>query len=139
MNKNPKIFKELSDKKITREILSYGIFGILTTVISIVTYHICFYTFSISNIISEIVSWVISVLFAYVTNRLWVFGEKNNNIVKQMSEFFLCRLATGLLGLLIMFVGVDVLGLEGGIIKIISSFLVIVINYVASKLFIFKK
>lgn len=126
------------NKKITREIILYIIFGVLTTVISIVTYNLCFYTFRITNAVSEIISWILSVLFAYVTNRIWVFQNTNTNIPKEMSEFFLCRLLTGVLGLLIMVIGVDILRYEGGIIKVISSFIVIVLNYMASKLYIFR-
>lgn len=127
------------NKKITREIILYGIFGVLTTLINILAYNVCYYTLNVSNVVSTAVAWFLSVAFAYVTNRIWVFESDCNNTLKEAFEFFICRLATGILDILIMHICVDVYNLEGGIIKILSNVLVIVLNYLASKLYIFKK
>lgn len=127
------------NKKITREIFWYVFFGVLTTLINIVAYWILYYGISVSNTLSTIIAWVLSVIFAYVTNRLWVFEKGNKSTLKEATEFFMARVSTGVLDLLIMHLFVEVLLLEGGIIKILSNVIVIVLNYLLSKLFVFKK
>ena len=57
-------------------IILYGIFGVLTTIINIVTYALCYDMFNISNVVSNIIAWVLSVLFAFITNKIWVFESK---------------------------------------------------------------
>lgn len=127
------------NKKITREIFWYVFFGVLTTLINIVAYWILYYGISVTNTISTIIAWVLSVIFAYVTNKLWVFEKGNKSTLKEATEFFMARVSTGVLDLLIMHLFVEVLLLEGGIIKILSNVIVIVLNYLLSKLFVFKK
>ena len=127
------------NKKITREIFLYVVFGALTTLINIVSYSLLYYSFGVSNTLSTIISWVLSVVFAYVTNKIWVFESKNKSTIKEAAEFFLSRLSTGLFDLLVMYIFVELLMLEGGIIKVISNVLVIILNYLLSKLFVFKK
>ncbi len=127
------------NKKITREIFWYVFFGALTTLINTVAYWILYYGISASNTTSTIISWLLAVVFAYVTNKLWVFEKGNKSTLKEATEFFLSRISTGILDLLIMYVGVELLFFEGGIIKIISNVVVIILNYILSKLFVFKK
>ena len=123
-------------------IILYGIFGVLTTLINIVSYSLFYSVFGVSNVISNIIAWVISVLFAFITNKLWVFESKSFEFKLFMAElgnFTLCRLATGLLDLGIMFVGVDLLKGPAIILKVVSNIIVIILNYVMSKVFVFKK
>ena len=127
------------NKKITREIVLYVFFGALTTLINILSYWLCYYVLSISNTVSTIISWFFSVVFAYFTNRVWVFESKNKSGVKESINFFLLRISTGLFDLLVMYTGVELLNFEGGMVKIISNAIVIVLNYIVSKLFVFKK
>lgn len=127
------------NKKITREIFWYVFFGALTTLINTVAYWILYYGISVSNTTSTIISWLLAVVFAYVTNKLWVFEKGNKSTLKEATEFFLSRISTGILDLLIMYVGVELLLFEGGIIKILSNVVVIILNYLLSKLFVFKK
>ena len=127
------------NKKITREIFLYIFFGALTTLINIVSYSLLYYNFGITNTASTIISWVLSVLFAYVTNRVWVFESDNKTKIKEAGEFFLARISTGVLDLLVMYVGVELFCLEGGMLKIISNVIVIILNYLFAKLFVFKK
>ncbi len=127
------------NKKITREIFLYVFFGALTTLINIVVYWLLYYGLSVSNTASTIISWLLSVLFAYVTNKAWVFEKGNKPAIKEAAEFFASRVSTGVLDLLIMYVFVEVLLFEGGIIKLLSNVIVIVLNYLLSKLFVFKK
>lgn len=123
-------------------IILYGIFGVLTTVINIGVYGVLYSGLGVSNVISNVIAWVISVLFAFITNKLWVFESKSFNFklfVKELGSFTVCRVATGVLDLGIMFVGVDLLKGPAIILKITSNIIVIILNYVMSKIFVFKK
>lgn len=120
------------------ELLLYGIFGVLTTLLNIFIYWLMTRIFTLGVVSSTIIAWVIAVLFAYYSNRKFVFHSKNSSIIAEASEFFMCRLATGIMDVIIMFVFVDVLGLYDVIIKTLSNIAVIILNYIASKLFIFK-
>ena len=123
-----------------REIILYLFFGGCTTLVNIVSYYICS-RIGMGTAVSTVIAWVLSVLFAYVTNRKYVFESRAFGfvpILKETAGFFLCRLATGLLDLAIMVVFVDFLHFNDMIIKILSNIIVIVLNYVASKLLIFK-
>lgn len=125
-----------------KELVLYLVFGAGTTVINIVVYYICAHPLKLNTVISTCVAWVVSVLFAYVTNKIWVFESKSTQmdvIVKEIVSFFSCRLLTGLLDVAWMFVFVDILSFNDMCMKIVSNVIVIVLNYVASKLLIFKK
>ena len=123
-------------------IILYGIFGVLTTVINIGVYGVLYSGLGVSNVISNVIAWIISLLFAFITNKLWVFESKSFNFklfVKELGSFTVCRVATGVLDLGIMFVGVDLLKGPAIILKIASNIIVIILNYVMSKIFVFKK
>ena len=125
-----------------KELISYGIFGVLTTVINIAVYTVCYNLLGISNVVSNVIAWILSVLFAYVTNKIWVFESKATEwkvLIYEMGSFFGCRLATGLLDLAIMYVTVDKLALNSTLMKCVSNVIVIIANYIFSKLVIFKK
>lgn len=124
-----------------RSIILYIIFGGLTTLINIIVYYLCSHIGGFSTITSNVIAWILSVLFAYITNRKWVFESQNNErnmIVKEMTSFFGCRLATGVMDVVIMYITVDMLGLNGLIMKCLSNVIVIIVNYIASKVIIFK-
>ncbi len=127
-----------------KEIIMYLVFGVLTTVVSLVTYYLL--TLTILNAenalqlqIANIISWIVSVAFAYVTNRKYVFDSKNKNILKEVGSFVGGRVVTLMLDMLIMFIFVTVLHFNDKLFKLVSQFLVIVANYVISKLFVFKE
>lgn len=123
-----------------KSLISYGIFGVLTTVINIVVYALCYEQLGISNVVSNVIAWIASVIFAYVTNKIWVFESRSTEpriLVKEIISFFGCRLATGVMDLAIMYVTVDRLAFHSTLMKCISNVIVIVANYVASKLVIF--
>lgn len=123
-----------------RELVLYGIFGVLTTLINIGVYSLCYQQLGISNVASNVAAWILSVLFAFVTNKIWVFDSKSTELsvlLKEAVSFFGCRLATGLLDLAIMYVTVDVMAWNSTLMKCISNVIVIVVNYIASKLVIF--
>ena len=134
--------KELFNKY--KEIIMYLIFGVLTTVISLIVYYALTYTIlnpnnSVYLQIANILSWVAGVLFAYFTNRKYVLESKNENKLKEFTSFVGARVTTLILDMLIMGVGVSLLHGNDKILKLISQVLVIVGNYVLSKLIVFKK
>lgn len=125
-----------------KSFIAYAVFGVFTTVVNIVTYNICYYNLEINNTLSNIFAWVLAVTFAYLTNKVWVFHSKSwkwEVLRKEVPAFISCRLATGVMDLLIMFVCVDVMGWHAMLMKLLSNVLVIILNYVFSKLVIFKK
>lgn len=125
-----------------KEQLTYVIFGVLTTAINIVVYTVSYNRLGISNVVSNIIAWILSVLFAYVTNKIWVFESKSTEakvLIREMLSFFGCRLATGALDIAIMYVAVDRMALDSTLMKCASNVLVIIANYIFSKLIIFKK
>ncbi len=118
----------------------YGIFGVLTTIINLVCYKVLYELWSWSNIQSNIIAWVVAVIFAFVTNKLWVFESKSlefKTVCTELWRFISCRLATGVMDLLIMYVGVDLLHGPSMKFKVGSNVLVILLNYMLSKLVIF--
>lgn len=121
-----------------REIFLYLLFGGLTTAVNIIS----FYFLDLADLptaVSTVVSWLISVIFAFVTNKLFVFESRKKTFLKELFSFFGCRVLTGVLDLLIMLVFVDMLEFNSLLIKVLSNIVVIVLNYVFSKFFIFKK
>lgn len=133
-------FKDLYSKY--KDVIPYAIFGVLTTIVNIVTYYVAAHFFKIPIMISTILAWLLAVLFAYVTNRKWVFHSSADTPVRIMTEiiaFFSCRIATGIVDWLCMWIFVDLLAFNDVIIKSMANVLVIILNYIASKLLIFKR
>lgn len=125
-----------------KDVLPYLFFGVCTTLVNVIVYWIFAYPFRQSVMVSTIVAWVFAVLFAYITNRKWVFYSEasgGREVLIEMAKFFLARLATGGVDWICMFVFVNLLGLNDLIIKFLANVLVIILNYIASKLIIFKK
>jgi len=127
-----------------KEIINYLIFGVLTTIVSLVVYYISVFTFlnpenSIQLQIANVLSWIAGVLFAYFTNRKFVFESKNTNKLKEATKFVSSRITTLVLDMLVMWFGVTILSFNDKIIKLVSQILVVVGNYILSKIFVFKK
>lgn len=127
-----------------KEIINYLIFGVLTTVVSLATYYICLYTFlnpdnSLQLQVANIVSWIAGVTFAYITNRKFVFESEEQEKLKEAGKFVTSKIATLLTDMLIMFIGVTILKLNDKIIKLISQIIVIIANYLLSKMLVFRK
>ena len=124
-----------------KSILMYLFFGICTTVINIVTYWMFYISLDFPNVLSTIFSWIISVLFAYITNKLWVFESRSFGkkvLVREIATFFGARFISGIIDLAVMFLFVDMLLFPAMIIKFISNIFVVIFNYVTSKVVIFK-
>ncbi len=126
------------------EIIRYLIFGFLTTVISLVVYY--FLTFTVINPnnavllqVANILSWIVGVLFAYITNRKYVFRSNNKNKINELCMFSFSRIITLFIDMLIMFIGVSIFKYSDKIIKLISQIIVIISNYLFSKILVFKE
>ena len=127
-----------------KEIINYLVFGVLTTVISLIVYYVAVFTFlnpenAVQLQIANILSWVAGVTFAYFTNRKYVFESQEKNKIKEASKFVLARVTTLVMDMIIMWLGVTVLHLNDKIMKLVSQIVIIVLNYVFSKVFVFKK
>ena len=128
--------KALFKKFCNKEIIFYLIFGVLTTLVSLIVYYFCTL---VQLQIANIISWVLSVAFAYVTNRRFVFESKNPNKLEEIIKFVSARLLTLLLDMFIMFVCVTILKFNDKISKLLSQVIIIISNYIFSKIFVFKK
>lgn len=142
MKKVVKLYKKYE------EIINYLIFGVLTTLVSLITkwgllYTILDPTNSLELQISIIISWICSVSFAYVTNRLYVFKSENKGILKEIVSFFGARLLTLGIEMFIMWLFVTYLKMNSDIMVFIwtiaTQFIIIVLNYIFSKLIVFRK
>ena len=125
-----------------REQILYVFFGGCTTLVNIVCYYVFASLFGMDTDIANAIAWLLSVIFAYVTNRIFVFRSQERSakgILREIVSFFGARLATGLLDEGIMHVGVKVLSLPDMPMKIASNILVIILNYIFSKWIVFKK
>ena len=125
-----------------KEIILYVFFGGCTTLVNIIVYYVCAHPMSLATVPSTVIAWILSVAFAYITNRIDVFESRSKGymaVLREIVSFVSCRLLTGLMDLAIMFVCVDLLGLNDLVIKILSNVLVIILNYIASKCLIFRK
>ena len=124
------------------DIILYLIFGGLTTVVNYLAYLPCYNLFSIPAAISNMIAWVVAVIFAFLTNKPFVFKSHDwsrKTLVPELVKFLSCRVGSGLLETLIIFVSVDLLSLNGNVMKLVTSVLVVILNYVGSKLLMFKK
>ena len=125
-----------------KDVIPYLFFGVCTTLINVIAYWLMAHPFNIGTMLSTLVAWFIAVVFAYVTNRKWVFCSKANSRKEKLEEFgsfFACRIGTGIIDWIIMFLFVDIIGFNDVIIKFFANVIVIVLNYIASKFIIFNR
>ncbi len=126
-----------------KEIINYLIFGVLSTVVNFASYFIFAKLFHIDEVVSSGLSWFCAVLFAYITNKIFVFESKTKTVkefIKEMMSFFACRVLSGILCDVGTFaLMVKVLNINDVIAKIVTQIMVVILNYVLSKLVIFKK
>lgn len=125
-----------------QEMIMYIIFGVLTTLVNAFTYYICSFILKYSTATGTILAWITAVLFAYITNKIWVFKStswKAGIVFKEAISFFSCRAATGFGDLIIMVCLVDYMHINGLIAKILANIFVVITNYLASKLYIFNR
>ena len=125
-----------------KEPLLYLLFGGLTTALSVAFFWLLVYPCGMQALIANIITWIVCIAFAYITNRTWVFKDKAYGaagVVRELFSFTLGRLATLGLEELILWIGIDLMSLNTLAVKIIAQILVIIGNYVISKFLVFKK
>ena len=125
-----------------KEIINYIIFGVLTTAVNFAVYFICINIFEIHYIYANVIAWFLSVVFAYVTNRIYVFEKVNFSpvaIIREIVLFFGARFLSGAIETGSLFVMVDLMKLGEGIAKVVVAVVVVILNYIFSKLIVFKK
>ena len=124
------------------DMVSYLFFGVLTTVVNYLVYLPLYNLLGISAAFSNIIAWVAAVAFAYVTNKPFVFKSHDwsmKTVLPELGKFVGCRAASGGLETALVFLTVDVCGWDGNIWKLIISVVVVILNYVSSKLLVFRK
>lgn len=124
------------------DIIVYLVFGVLTTVVNYIIYLPCYNLLGLSAAVSNMIAWVFAVAFAYLTNKPFVFRSHDwsmKTVGPELTKFVACRIGSGVLETLIIFVTVDLLHFDGNIMKLLTQIMVVVLNYVASKLLVFRK
>ena len=123
---------------LTKELIAYVFFGVLTTIVNFITYFLFEGVFGINYLISNIIAWFVSVLFAYITNRIWVFECKDDNIIKEILLFYGGRIFSGAIDTALMYVFISILMTGDLFAKIVVQVVVTILNYVFSKFLVFK-
>ena len=124
------------------DILSYLFFGVLTTVVNYLVYLPCYNLLHFSASVSNVIAWVVAVAFAYLTNKPFVFKSHDwswKTVAPELAKFVGCRIGSGFVETVIIFAMVDWLQFNGNVWKLVTSVLVVILNYVGSKLLVFRK
>ena len=124
------------------DMVSYLFFGVLTTAVNYLVYLPLYNLLGISAAVSNIIAWVTAVAFASATNKPFVFKSHDwsmKTVLPELGKFVGCRAASGGLETVLILLTVDILGWNGNIWKLIISVLVVILNYVSSKLLVFRK
>ena len=124
------------------DIFTYLIFGVLTTVVNYLVYLPCYNWLYLSASVSNMIAWCVAVVFAYVTNKPFVFKSRDwswKTVGPELAKFIGSRIGSGFVETAIILVAVDLLHFDGNIWKLITSVLVVILNYVGSKLLVFRK
>ena len=124
------------------DIFTYLVFGVLTTAVNYLVYLPVYNLLGISAALSNMIAWAAAVTFAYLTNKPFVFKSHDwslKTVIPELTKFVGCRVASGAAETVILFFTVDLLGWNGNVWKLLTSVLVVVLNYFASKFLVFKK
>lgn len=135
------LISKLIKKVVNRETITYIIAGVLTTIVNFISYE-SLYRLGFKNLTANAIAWVIAVTFAYIMNKKQVFLSKSKSIhdeARKVSKFFGARLITLGVEQLGMYIFIDVLGFYRLLVKAIIAVIVIILNYIFSKIFIFNK
>lgn len=136
MKKLKELFKKYYD------LITYLVFGVLTTVVNYLVYLPCYNLLELGASVSNVIAWVVAVSFAFLTNKPFVFRSHDWSakvVLPELVKFVGTRIGSGALETLILFLTVDLLHWDGNIWKLVTSVLVVILNYVGSKLLVFKK
>lgn len=124
------------------EVLSYLFFGVLTTVVNYVVFALAVQLLPVSATVGNVIAWVVAVAFAYLTNKPFVFRSHDwsaKTVVPELGKFLSCRIGSGVMETGIILVAVDILGGNKYLWKLLTNVLVVIVNYVGSKLLVFRK
>lgn len=124
------------------DMVVYLVFGVLTTVVNYIVYLPCHNVLGMNAAVSNIIAWVVAVAFAFVTNKPFVFRSHDwsvKTVIPELVKFLGTRVGSGGVETFILFVTVDFWGWNGNLWKLLTSVIVVILNYVGSKLFVFRK
>lgn len=124
------------------DIISYLFFGVCTTIVNYIIYLPCYNLLGISATVSNMIAWVVAVAFAYLTNKPFVFRShdwSSATVIPELTKFVGCRIGSGAAETVILFLAVDFLGWNGNLWKLVTQVMVVVLNYIGSKLLVFTK
>ena len=124
------------------DILAYLFFGVLTTVLNYIIYLPCYNVLHLSASVSNVIAWVFAVVFAYLTNKPFVFRSYDwsaQTVIPEFTKFVGGRIASGVMETAIIFLTVDLLRWDGNIMKLVTNVLVVIMNYITSKFIAFRK
>ena len=124
------------------EVISYLFFGGLTTLVNYIVYLPCYNLLHLSGAVSNAVAWVAAVAFAYLTNKPFVFKSHDWSapvVLPELGKFLSCRVGSGVLETVIIFVTVDMLNWNAAWMKLATNVMVVILNYFGSKLLVFRK
>ena len=124
------------------DVLVYLVFGVLTTLVDWLVYLPCYNFLQLSSAVSNVLAWAAAVAFAYVTNKPFVFRSHDwsaSAVLPELTKFVGPRLGSGALATAILYVTVDTMGMNGNLWKILTSVGVVILNYIGSKLLVFRK
>lgn len=124
------------------DILAYLVFGVLTTVVNYLVYLPVYNILGLPASVSNMLAWAVAVVFAYLTNKPFVFKSHDwsmKTVIPELTKFVGCRIASGAMETAILFICVDLLNWNGNVWKLLTSVLVVILNYFGSKLLVFRK
>ena len=124
------------------EVLSYLFFGVLTTAVNYVTFALAVQILPVSATVANVIAWVVAVAFAYLTNKPFVFRSHDwsaKTVIPELGKFLSCRIGSGVMETVIILIAVDILGGNKYLWKLLTNVLVVIVNYVGSKLLVFRK
>ncbi len=124
------------------DVLTYLVFGVLTTVVNYLVFLPCYNVLQLSATVSNVIAWVVAVAFAFLTNKPFVFKSHDwsaKTVMPELTKFLGCRIGSGLMETVIILITVDMLSWNGNWMKLATNVLVIIVNYIGSKLIVFRK
>ena len=124
------------------DVLIYLFFGGLTTLVNFLVYFPLYNLLAFSATISNMIAWAIAVVFAFLTNKPFVFHSNDwsmHVVVPEFTKFVGCRVGSGIFETIIIWLTVDILAFNGNLVKILVSVMVVILNYIASKWIVFGK
>lgn len=140
--KTPAEFEEeltAVEEKANNELQLYAVWGVITVVFNVVLFYVLYKMFGIEYQLANLIDWFLSVLFAFIVNKFFVFKHKTTSLIRELGTFYGTRVATYLIEFVILWLGIQLMRANPTMTKIIGHGIAIAANYVLSKLFVFKK